>query len=37
MAPAGPGQAWYHMIEQAPANIAKFRSQVVHIKNSVWL
>lgn len=28
--PAGPGQAWHHIVEQTPGNIAKFGNQAVH-------
>ena len=30
MGPAGPGQAWHHIVEQTPSNIAKFGNQAVH-------
>ncbi len=30
MGPAGPGQAWHHIVEQTPGNIAKFGNQAVH-------
>ncbi len=28
--PAGPDQAWHHIVEQTPGNIAKFGNQTVH-------
>ncbi|KAF5042917.1 hypothetical protein DSECCO2_507700 [anaerobic digester metagenome] len=30
MGPAGPGQAWHHIVEQNPANIAKFGPEAIH-------
>jgi len=30
MGPAGEGQAWHHIVEQTPANIAKFGNQTIH-------
>lgn len=30
MGPAGPGQAWHHIVEQTPGNLAKFGNQTIH-------
>ena len=30
MGPAGSGQAWHHIVEQTPGNIAKFGNQAIH-------
>jgi hypothetical protein len=30
MGPAGPGQAWHHIVEQTPGNIVKFGNQTIH-------
>lgn len=30
MGPAGPGQAWHHIVEQTPGNIARFGPHAVH-------
>ena len=30
MGPAGTGQAWHHVVEQTPGNIATFGNQTVH-------
>jgi hypothetical protein len=30
MGPAGPGQAWHHIVEQTPGNIARFGAEAVH-------
>jgi hypothetical protein len=27
---AGPGQAWHHVVEQMPGNVAKFGPQAIH-------
>lgn len=27
---AGPGQAWHHVVEQTPGNVAKFGPQAIH-------
>ena len=28
--PAGQGQAWHHIVEQTPGNIAKFGNELIH-------
>ena len=30
MGPAGPGQAWHHIVEQTPSNIIKFGNEAIH-------
>lgn len=30
MGPAGPGQAWHHIVEQTPGNIARFGPETIH-------
>jgi len=35
MGPAGPGQAWHHIVEQTPANIAKFGAEAIHNLNNL--
>jgi hypothetical protein len=30
MGPAGPGQAWHHIVEQTSGNLAKFGNQTIH-------
>ena len=30
MGPAGPGQAWHHIVEKTPGNLAKFGNQTIH-------
>jgi len=30
MGPAGPGQAWHHVVEQTPGNIARFGPEAIH-------
>jgi RHS repeat-associated protein len=30
MGPAGPGQAWHHIVEQTPGNVARFGPQAIH-------
>lgn len=30
MGPAGPGQAWHHVIEQNASNVAKFGPEAIH-------
>lgn len=30
MGPAGQGQAWHHIVEQTPGNLAKFGNQTIH-------
>jgi hypothetical protein len=32
--PAGPGQAWHHIVEQTPGNIAKFGPEAIHNTNN---
>lgn len=34
MGPAGKGKAWHHIVEQNPANIARFEPEAIHkLKN----
>ena len=33
--PAGKGQAWHHIIEQTPSNIAKFGANKIHNINNL--
>jgi hypothetical protein len=35
LGPAGPGYAWHHLVEQTPANIAKFGPKMIHNANNV--
>lgn len=35
LGPAGPGQHWHHLVEQTPANIARFGPQSVHNTQTV--
>ena len=35
MGPAGEGQAWHHIVEQNPANIAKFGPEALHNTGNV--
>lgn len=30
MGPAGPGQAWHHIVEQTPGNLARFGPEAIH-------
>lgn len=30
MGPVGTGQAWHHIVEQAPGNVAKFGPEAIH-------
>lgn len=30
MGPAGPGQAWHHIVEQTPGNLARFGNETIH-------
>ena len=35
MGPAGKGQAWHHIVEQTPGNLAKFGNQTIHNTNNL--
>ena len=35
LGPAGPGKAWHHIVEQHPANIAKFGAEAIHNTRNV--
>jgi YD repeat-containing protein len=35
LGPAGKGQAWHHIVEQTPANIAKFGPERIHNINNI--
>ncbi|MEM0942124.1 MAG: hypothetical protein AAGI25_20385, partial [Bacteroidota bacterium] len=35
MGPAGPGKAWHHIVEQNPANIAKFGAEAIHTMDNM--
>jgi len=35
LGPAGKGQAWHHVVEQNPANIAKFGPEAIHNKGNL--
>ncbi len=35
MGSAGPGQAWHHIVEQTPGNIAKFGNEIIHNTNNL--
>lgn len=30
MGPAGPGQAWHHIVEQTPGNVERFGAEAIH-------
>ena len=32
---AGPGQAWHHIVEQNPTNMANFRPEIIHSTNNL--
>ena len=35
MGPAGPGKNWHHVVEQTPANVAKFGPETLHNTQNV--
>ena len=35
LGPAGAGKAWHHIVEQTPANIAKFGEEAIHNVNNI--